>query len=67
VSVPILGDLEGLPAALTAVISEAGADIPLTVAVLRSASFAITAAMKSQATSQLNPRSPDDLLKSRRL
>lgn len=67
VSVPILGDLKGLPAALTAVIPEAGADIPLTVAVLRSASFAITAAMKSQSTSQLNQRSPDGLLKSRRL
>lgn len=66
VSVPVLGSLEGLPAALTAVIREPGADIPLTVAVLRSASFAITAAMKSQSSSLPNPTRPLSLLKSRR-
>lgn len=67
VSVPVLGDLEGLPAALTAVIPEAGADIPLTVAVLRSASHAITAAMKSHPASRPNPLRPQSLLNSRRL
>jgi len=46
ISVPVLGDFEGLPAALTSVIPEPGASIPLTVAVLRSASFAITASMR---------------------
>lgn len=67
VSVPVLGNLEGLPAALTAVIPELGAEIPLTVAVLRSAAFAIAAAMKSQSSSELNPGRPESLLKSRRL
>jgi len=67
VSVPVLGNFEGLPAALTAVIPKDGADIPLTVAVLRSASHAITAAMKSQSPAQPNPRSPHSLLNSRRL
>ena len=67
VSVPVLGDLEGLPAALTAVIPEQDANLPLTVAVLRSASFAIIAAMKSQGTSGPNPRQPESMLAARRL
>lgn len=44
VAVPVLGDIEGLPAALTAVVPATEAQIPLTVAVLRAASFAIAAA-----------------------
>jgi DNA-binding IclR family transcriptional regulator len=67
VSVPVLGDEEGLPAALTAVITEAGAQIPLTVAVLRAASHAITAAMKFSHLPALNSRRPVGLLDSRRL
>ena len=67
VSVPVLGDEEGLAAALTAVIPEAGAQIPLTVAVLRAASFAITAAIKSSQTPALNSGRPESLLDSRRL
>lgn len=56
VSVPVLGDLHGLPAALTAVIPEAGAQIPLTVAVLRAAAFAITAALESGGSAGLSSR-----------
>lgn len=67
VSVPVLGDLEDLPAALTAVIPQVGANIPLTVAVLRSASFAITSAMKTQLDSGPGPRSREILLTSRRI
>lgn len=66
VSVPVLGDLDGLPAALTAVIPETDAQVPLTVAVLRAASFAITAAMKDQQP-DLNPSLPESLMDSRRL
>lgn len=66
VSVPVLGnDDAGLPAALTAVIPEEDAQIPLTVAVLRSASFAISAAMKRPP--ELSRPSPEILLSSRRL
>ncbi|MDT0169256.1 helix-turn-helix domain-containing protein [Pseudarthrobacter sp. BRE9] len=45
VSVPVVGDGAGLPAALTAVIPRADAQINLTVAVLRAASFAISKAL----------------------
>jgi DNA-binding IclR family transcriptional regulator len=66
VSVPVLGnDDAGLPAALTAVIPEEDAQIPLTVAVLRSASFAISAALKRPP--ELSRPSPEILLSSRRL
>jgi DNA-binding IclR family transcriptional regulator len=67
VSVPVLGDFDGLPAALTAVIPEAGAQIPLTVAVLRAASFAISAAMESEPPSDEHQPRPENLLASRRL
>ena len=68
VSVPVLGeDLDGLPAALTAVIPEPEAQIPLTVAVLRSASFAISAAMKAAHPSDVPQPRPESLLNSRRL
>lgn len=56
VSVPILGDLDGLPAALTAVVPEAGAQIPLTVAVLRAAAYAVTAALSAGCSAGLNSR-----------
>jgi DNA-binding IclR family transcriptional regulator len=56
VSVPVLGDLHGLPAALTAVIPEADAQIPLTVAVLRAAAYAITAALQSGHSAGLSSR-----------
>lgn len=45
VSVPVTGNRGGLPAALTAVIPRAGAEVNLTVAVLRSAAFAISKAL----------------------
>lgn len=67
VSVPVLGELEGLPAALTAVIPAAEANIPLTVAVLRSASYAISAALKSQPAKGRNLEITDSLLTARRL
>jgi len=68
VSVPVLGDDgDGLPAALTAVIPKAEAQIPLTVAVLRSASFAISAALNSEHPADLSQLPPESLLKSRRL
>lgn len=45
VAVPVTGNRYGLPAALTAVIPRADAQVNLTVAVLRSASFAISKAL----------------------
>jgi DNA-binding IclR family transcriptional regulator len=47
VSVPVVGDSGGLPAALTAVIPRADAQVNVTVAVLRAASFAISNALTS--------------------
>ena len=47
VSVPVVGDRGGLPAALTAVIPRADAQVNVTVAVLRAASFAISNALTS--------------------
>jgi len=67
VSVPVLGDHDGLPAALTAVIEEAGAQVPLTVAVLRAASYAISAAMGTEHPSDQKQPLPENLLASRRL
>lgn len=56
ISVPVVGDGDGLPAALTAVIPGDDAQISLTVAVLRSASFAITKALAADTPHGLESR-----------
>jgi len=56
ISVPVVGDGRGLPAALTAVMSGDDAQINLTVAVLRSASFAISKALAADTPHDLESR-----------
>jgi DNA-binding IclR family transcriptional regulator len=56
VSVPIVGAGAGLPAALTAVIPQNNAQINLTVAVLRSASFAVAKALAADQPPGLDAR-----------
>lgn len=56
VSVPVIGDHGGLPAALTAVIFREDAQISVTVAALRSASFAISNALATNPQHRLGSR-----------